>query len=116
MSSLTFDGDCGDCPDRSEQLFSIGIQPFFYSNRLKLSVHSYQFKFLIKINWMMKRSVSFFQILKSKKKYLKLRKQIFNEIYVQILKGFDSKLEKILGIEFPNRGLLKLTSIDINFD
>ena len=88
----------------------------FHVNYLNSFVPTYEFKFLIKVNWMMKRFLYFFQMLKAKKKYVKLRKQIFNEIYVQILKGFDSKLEKFQGIKFPKSHYLKLTSIDINFN
>lgn len=57
---------------------------------------SYQLKFLVKINWMTKYFLYFIQKMKTKRGCLKIRKEIFREIYAKLLAEFENKLERYL--------------------
>ena len=62
-------------------------------------------KCFLKINIMMRRFLYFFQKIKTKKGYLKLRNDVFKEIYTSMYRNFEAKLDPYYGLRIPSHNI-----------
>ena len=96
--------------------FCFTLGDYYYDRELK-QIGQFEYlrlKCFLKINIMMRRFLYFFQKIKTKQGCLKLRKDMFKEIYTSMYKNFEAKLDPYLGLRIPSHKI-KLETIFFDY-